>query len=79
MTREDTHKALLLLHERAAKQPISYIVLFREAADIAASLLHELCEADANISALQHTLTSNYADHNSSNDTPTKKGNPNGS
>lgn len=46
MTREEAHKKLLELRERAARQPISYKPLFTEAADIAADLLHELCEID---------------------------------
>jgi len=46
MTREEAHSKLIELRERAAKQPISYKPLFDEAADIAADLLHELCEMD---------------------------------
>lgn len=46
MTREEAHKKLLELRERAARQPISYLPLFNEAVDIAADLLHELCEMD---------------------------------
>lgn len=49
MKREETHKKLLELRERAAKQPISYKPLFDEAADIAADLLHELCDRDAGV------------------------------
>ena len=46
MTREDAHKRLLELRDRAARQPISYKPLFDEAVNIAADLLHELCEMD---------------------------------
>lgn len=46
MTREETHKKLLELRAKAARQPISYKPLFNEAIDIAADLLHELCEID---------------------------------
>jgi hypothetical protein len=49
MTREETHKKLLELRDRAARQPISYKPLFNEAVDIAADLLGELCRADASI------------------------------
>lgn len=50
MTREETHKKLLELRDRAAKQPISYKPLFDEAVNIAADLLHELCDRDAGVS-----------------------------
>jgi len=46
MNREETHKKLIELRGRAARQPISYKPLFDEAADLAADLLHELCEMD---------------------------------
>lgn len=47
MTREEAHKKLLELRDRATRQPISYKPLFDEAVNIAADLLHELCEIDA--------------------------------
>lgn len=46
MDRKEAHKKLLELRDRAARQPISYKPLFDEAVDIAADLLHELCETD---------------------------------
>ena len=46
MTREETHKKLLELRDRAARQPISYKPLFDEAVNIAADLLYELCDRD---------------------------------
>ena len=49
MTREETHKKLLELRDRATRQPISYKPLFNEAVDIAADLLHELCDRDAGV------------------------------
>lgn len=50
MTREETHKKLLELRDRATRQPISYKPLFNEAVDIAADLLMELCRMDATMS-----------------------------
>ncbi len=51
MTREEAHKSLLGMRDRAARQPISYKPLFEEAADLAADLLHELCEMDVGMPA----------------------------
>ena len=54
MTREETHKKLLELRDRAARQPISYMPLFDEAVNIAADLLHELCERDVGHKGTSH-------------------------
>ena len=60
MTREETHKKLLELRDRATRQPVSYKPLFIEAVDIAADLLHEICFADAEITKASSWVDQNY-------------------
>ena len=60
MTREETHKKLLELRDRATRQPISYKPLFVEAVDIAANLLQEICVGDAEIAKMGAWVEQNY-------------------
>ena len=60
MTREETHKKLLELRDRATRQPISYKPLFVEAVDIAADLLHEICVGDEQIAKMGSWIDQNY-------------------
>ena len=60
MTREETHKKLLELRDRATRQPISYKPLFVEAVDIAADLLHEICFADEEVTKARSWVDREY-------------------